>query len=205
MARKPRSGTSLSPEDRRLWEQVARSATPMPGRETAVGPPPPPDPPAPPEPPRPKTVEKSAAPARPPSWSLAKSARGPAPEPLDRRLLRKVSRGHVSVDATIDLHGLTQAQAESRLFAFLRRCHERDLRLVLVITGKGGRRAQTSGWSVMEGPEPGVLKRAVPLWLAEPRYRDMVVGFGPAARQHGGMGALYVRLRRRPGGEARSP
>jgi DNA-nicking Smr family endonuclease len=41
-----------------------------------------------------------------------------------------------------------------------------------------------------------VLKRQVPLWLALPEFRVLVVGFGAAAIGHGGDGALYVRVRR---------
>jgi len=44
--------------------------------------------------------------------------------------------------------------------------------------------------------EPGVLRRAVPLWLAMPDFRAIVLGFEEAAPHHGGTGALYVRLRR---------
>jgi DNA-nicking Smr family endonuclease len=58
--------------------------------------------------------------------------------------------------------------------------------MVLIITGKGGR-----------GGEAGVLRRQVPLWLALPEFRDLVIGFEDAHIAHGGEGALYVRLRRR--------
>ena len=44
--------------------------------------------------------------------------------------------------------------------------------------------------------EGGVLRRVVPMWLEAPNLRDVVVGFGEAARHHGGEGALYVRIRR---------
>jgi DNA-nicking Smr family endonuclease len=41
-----------------------------------------------------------------------------------------------------------------------------------------------------------VLRRAVPLWLALPELRPLVIGFEEAASAHGGAGALYVRIRR---------
>ena len=56
---------------------------------------------------------------------------------------------------------------------------------MLVITGKGGARDS----------ERGVLKRQVPMWLALPEFRGLVVGFDDAAIGHGGEGALYVRVR----------
>ena len=55
----------------------------------------------------------------------------------------------------------------------------------MVITGKG------------RGGEVGVLKRQVPLWLALPEFRAIVVGFEDAHQRHGGEGALYLRVRRR--------
>ncbi len=99
-------------------------------------------------------------------------------------MTRRVARGKEAIDARLDLHGLTQAQAHSALLRFLRNAHARDARLVLVITGKG------------RGDEPGVLKRQVPQWLGLPEFRSLVVGFEDARIAHGGEGALYVRLRR---------
>jgi len=96
----------------------------------------------------------------------------------------RVARGKEVIDARIDLHGLTQAQAHSALLQFLRNAQARDARLLLVITGKG------------RGSEPGVLRRQVPQWLGLPEFRPLVVGFEDAHIAHGGAGALYVRVRR---------
>ena len=57
--------------------------------------------------------------------------------------------------------------------------------------------------SVTEPPPPslgsdGALKRAVPLWFSLPEFRPLISSYEPAARNHGGEGALYVRLRRLP-------
>ena len=62
--------------------------------------------------------------------------------------------------------------------------------MVLVITGKG--KPADEGRS----GERGVLRRMVPHWLAAPDLRTIVVGFEEAAPNHGGGGALYVRIRR---------
>jgi DNA-nicking Smr family endonuclease len=97
---------------------------------------------------------------------------------------RGVARGKQAIDARLDLHGMTQAQAHTALLRFLHNAHARDARLVLVITGKG------------RGGEPGVLRRHVPHWLSLPEFRSLVVGFEDAHIVHGGEGALYVRLRR---------
>jgi DNA-nicking Smr family endonuclease len=114
----------------------------------------------------------------------------PAPAPLERRLKQRLARGSASIDARIDLHGMTQSQAHGALLHFLRRAQADNAKVVLVITGKGtfDRHADR---------ERGVLKRQVPLWLRLPEFRSFVVGFENAAISHGGEGALYLRLRRK--------
>jgi DNA-nicking Smr family endonuclease len=107
---------------------------------------------------------------------------------LDRRTRQKVARGRVEIDGRIDLHGMRQEEAREELSRFLHRAQARGQSLVLVITGKGT--------SAAVGAERGALRRAVPLWLAMPALRPLVIGFEEAAPAHGGAGALYVRIRK---------
>ena len=44
--------------------------------------------------------------------------------------------------------------------------------------------------------QSGVLRAQVPRWLNEPENRARVLAFDYAQRHHGGMGALYVLLRK---------
>jgi DNA-nicking Smr family endonuclease len=139
--------------------------------------------------PIPARPQKSKPPARTPSLSERPSI--PALPPLssiDRRSRQKIARGRVEIDARLDLHGMKQNEAREHLSAFLHRVQARGKSLVLVITGKGT--------AAPEGAERGVLRRAVPLWLALPEFRSLVIGFEEAAPAHGGTGALYVRIRR---------
>ena len=101
-----------------------------------------------------------------------------------------MARGTVAIDRRIDLHGLTQTAAERRLESFLHAAQEDGAKVVLVITGKG--KPDEGG----RDGERGVLRRMVPIWLASPSLRGVVIGFEEAARNHGGAGALYVRIRR---------
>ncbi|CCJ07606.1 Smr/MutS family protein [Methylocystis sp. SC2] len=109
----------------------------------------------------------------------------PRPIDIDPRTFVKIKRGRIDVDAKLDLHGLRQAEAQRSLTAFLRRCQANGARIAIIVTGKG-----------LTRDEGGVLRRVVPMWLEAPNLRDVVVGFGEAARHHGGEGALYVRIRR---------
>jgi DNA-nicking Smr family endonuclease len=174
-----RKGKRLSGEDIALWEGVTRSVKPI--RRRASKPQPvseTDDAPAAARPAR-KTAAIETAPAK---ATAPKSP--PAGAPLEKRLKQKIARGSQPIDARLDLHGHTQAEAHDALLRFLRRTQSRGGRLVLVITGKGAR------------GEGGVLKRAVPMWLALPEFRTMVIGFDTAATSHGGEGALYVRVRK---------
>jgi DNA-nicking Smr family endonuclease len=108
--------------------------------------------------------------------------------PIMRREKQLLARGRVRIDARIDLHGMTQAEAHSTLRGFLLRSQANGARFVLVITGKGAPNTSRG--------ERGVLRQQVPLWLALPEFRRHVLGFDVAHTGHGGEGALYVRLRK---------
>jgi DNA-nicking Smr family endonuclease len=117
---------------------------------------------------------------------------------IDRKKARRLAGGKVPIDAVLDLHGLRQNEAHAALVRFLHQAQARRLKFVKIVTGKGsaGRQTAPPGESWSE-PEPGVLRRQVPLWLAEPSVRALIVGTSTAGRRHGGSGALYVELRRR--------
>jgi DNA-nicking Smr family endonuclease len=104
---------------------------------------------------------------------------------LERRLKQRLARGTRAIDARLDLHGFTESEAHDALLRFLRSSQSKGAKVVLVITGKG-----------RLGREHGVLRRAVPLWLKLPEFRQAVVSFEPASVGHGGEGALYVRVRK---------
>ncbi|MBA4796823.1 Smr/MutS family protein [Rhizobium rosettiformans] len=178
-------GPKLNPEDRILWGKVARSTRPMPGRMEELlafedqfeAPPEEKDVPA---------LNRAALPSSTGGTEAERKRTQHLHHPLEKPVKRKLSRGHLALEARIDLHGLIQSEAHGMLLDFLIRAHERGLRHVLVITGKGS----------SLGSE-GALKRAVPLWFAMPEFRFLISSYEPAARQHGGEGALYVRLSRR--------
>ncbi len=120
------------------------------------------------------------------------------PQALARRTKRRLSRDHIPIDATLDLHGLTQHKAHRALERFIADAAQRRLRHVLIVTGKGLRYpgANMDGYeSYAEGR--GVLRRNVPKWLREPGLAHFINGISEAGARHGGQGALYVKIKRR--------
>ncbi|PIK69048.1 Smr/MutS family protein [Methylobacterium frigidaeris] len=193
--RRPRRLRRLSSEESRLWAEISRLVTPLRGRAVPAAPsPPPPSEPASPSAPVAATVRPAAkksiltqspTPSPPPPTPAL-----PPLAPLERRVRTALRRGSRSVDASIDLHGMRQAEAHAALIGFLHRSRAAGHAVVLVVTGKGGGGGDPYA-------ERGVLRRSVPHWLQLPELRPLVVGFEEAAHHHGGGGALYIRLRRR--------
>jgi DNA-nicking Smr family endonuclease len=178
-----RGGTDgIKPDDRALWDAVKKSVKPLKNLKPRVAKPA--NVPGKSEPPPPAAGPKASkqAAVQPPKTAVPKP---PPLAALDRRTRSRVARGRVQIDARLDLHGLTLVRARPRLASFLASAQARGAALVLVITGKGG---------------TGALRREAPFWLSSPELRPLVIGFEEAAPNHGGAGALYVRIRRARGG-----
>ena len=107
--------------------------------------------------------------------------------------VRKLRRGHWSIQDNLDLHGLVVDEARALLSDFLHDSVKRGLRCVRIVHGKGYRSANG---------EP-VLKRKVANWLTQ---RDAVLAYVQAKPADGGSGAVVVLLkglkREAPGSDA---
>lgn len=169
--------STLSPEDRALWEHVTESVTPL-AKETASSAPfsretqeEQPTSHAKLAPQDRESSDKVPVPASPAqalpvfgpvfgpvlgpvsgpvSGSRPASAR-PAKSPLtalDPNEVRKLRKGRSGIEARLDLHGLRQHEAHADLRRFLFQAQDRGLKWVLVITGKGGPRPSSVSQSV---------------------------------------------------------
>ena len=165
-----------------LWDRVRKTVQPLKRRTsfTELG----------------KLLNESSASSSPVEARVPEIVRSYVPEPpqqsnllteqlpfLDSTTSKKIAKGKLSIEGKLDLHGMTQDEAHSRLFRFVEGAHLAGKRTVLVITGKGVR-------------GEGILRQAVPRWLALPEFRKRVIGFHEAHSSHGGSGALYLRIRR---------
>lgn len=148
-----------------------------------------PRPASPPAPSKAETPAPSARQVRPPPSPPPPKAPPLAPGRIagvDKRLAERLKRGQLPIDAMLDLHGLTQAEAHRQLDAFLANSAHAGRRCLLVITGKG-----------LWREESGILREMVPRWLNEAPNRGRVLAIAQAQPRHGGAGALYLLLKRR--------
>ena len=168
----PKNGERpIAQDEKKVWDKVARTVSP---RRRFKGP-------------------KAAKPLPPPSGRdefAAMLRLPPAPKEAERAVSqsldinqdKRTRRGRVEIDATIDLHDLTQMPARAALVKAIIRASNRNFKCVLVVTGKGKR-------------GEGVLRRNFPEWISQAPIRPLVATYAPAHIKHGGSGAWYVFLK----------
>jgi hypothetical protein len=101
-------------------------------------------------------------------------------------VMRKLRRAQLPVDARLDLHGLSAAEARDALVTFLRKMRAQGERCVLVIHGKG---LHSPGGA-------GVLRGEMSAWLSQGAAAASVAAFASQADADGASGAMLVLLRR---------
>ena len=99
------------------------------------------------------------------------------------KLLRKLRRGQIEIEAELDLHGMRVKDASAEMTAFLNHSLSSGYRCVKVIHGKG-RGAKS---------ELPILKNKVNTWLQQ---IPQVMAFCSAQPHDGGIGAVYILLKR---------
>jgi DNA-nicking Smr family endonuclease len=98
-------------------------------------------------------------------------------------VFRKFRLGKYPIEGRLDLHRKKVVQAKNEVRQFIQEGMQYDMRTLLIVHGKGERNLK----------EQATLKSYVAKWLKEdPR----VMAFHSAAAHHGGVGAVYVMLRK---------
>jgi DNA-nicking Smr family endonuclease len=173
----------LTDTDRAEWAAYVRSVAPLAGRER----------PEPASEPPPEPIPELPAPVftQPAGRELALRTAPRRAEPLvidrqpgglDNSTWNRFRAGKLAPTRTLDLHGRTAQRAFHALHDFLHRAAMDRQRCVEVITGRGS------------GPEGGVIRRELPLWLNLSELRPLVLG---AAYPHpANVGAVRLLLRR---------
>ncbi|GGE13018.1 DNA mismatch repair protein MutS [Polymorphobacter glacialis] len=175
----------LSAHEHALWSRVAATVRPLH-----------------PKAPAPETIPEPAAkiPAKTPPRPIPR-AKPPAERPatvpktpqipvttatLDGGWDRRLRQGDIRPDRVIDLHGHTLATAHELLEMALEIASSDGERIILIVTGKG------------RADRPGRIRAELSHWLETGNHRSRIAALRPAHPRHGGGGAFYLILRRRP-------
>lgn len=180
----------LSPDEAALWRRVAATVTPLhpkrpdpaPAPNTQTEPPPPP----------PKRVKGRVPPPRPEPAPAAPPKQPLTAGGLDSSWDRKLGRGPIQPDVTIDLHGLTLAMAHDRLNGGIAQALAMGARVILLIAGKH-RPVQEHD---LRGEKRGAIRAKLLDWLAASPHAGRIAAVRPAQPRHGGDGAVYIVLRK---------
>ncbi|UUL83032.1 Smr/MutS family protein [Sphingomonas qomolangmaensis] len=134
---------------------------------------------------RPAPVPAALVAARPPA-----PPKPAAKATLDGGWDKRLARGLVSPESSIDLHGHTLSTAHRVLDAGLADAITRGDRVLLLVTGKPPRADAERPYG------RGAIRAAIGDWLAGSRHADRIAAVRGAHPRHGGAGALYIVLRR---------
>lgn len=105
----------------------------------------------------------------------------------DPELLLKLRRGDYSIQAHLDLHGMTAAEGRQSVERFILSSVIQGLRCVLIIHGRG----------LNSQDQIPILKKRMSSWLKRGRLKHLVLAFATAQPCDGGAGAMYVLMRKR--------
>jgi DNA-nicking Smr family endonuclease len=171
----------LADEEKELWERVVATVKPLrrlpaPVREEPA------------EKPRPLAATSPKSFKRP--ENSTRPVRLPAQHGgLDASWDRRLARGLVRPDVTIDLHGHSLATAHDVLDHRLAEAIGAGARVVLLVTGKPPR---DDRFPVTRG----AIRASIDAWLHSSRHALAIAAVRNAHPRHGGAGALYLVLRR---------
>ena len=188
----------LSPDEAALWRRVADTVTPLhqPVSARAAAPPSAPTP-------LPVLAQPAAAPLPrklkgrvPPPLAVpppaAKPVRPLVANGLDATWDRKLARGGIEPDVTIDLHDMNLTMAHSRLTSGIAQALAMGSRVVLLIAGKPRPHDEVDH----RGERRGAIRAKLLDWLAAGPHASRIAAVRPAQPRHGGAGAVYIVLRR---------
>ncbi len=185
----------LTPEESALWAKLARSVTPLKERDARPVGEPHPAPVAP--PPRTPVARKVKGRVPPRSAPVTSPAPTPALHPthqagLDSHWEKRLGKGTLAPDFTLDLHGHTLDAAHARLDWGLTQAKAMGARVVLVVTGKPRPAAAAD-----RAERRGAIRAKIVDWLAAGPHGSDIAAIRKAHRRHGGEGAIYLILKRR--------
>ena len=106
---------------------------------------------------------------------------------INNRMKVKLLRGIIRPEVKLDLHGNTLKEAKKSLLMFVKSCIDKNIRCILVITGKK---------KTLNGSK-GLIRESLPLWLKEHELSNYILFHCYATKRDGDDGARYILLRKK--------
>jgi len=107
---------------------------------------------------------------------------------------KKDNKTENHIDFKIDLHGFSLEEAFNKIREVIENCYEKNLKNILVVTGKGLRS------KVKENPylseDLSLLKYAVPNFIKD-NFSEIISSIEEPDQNLGGSGAFLLRLKKR--------
>jgi len=185
-----RAPRGLSADEAALWEKVAativplnpvRKAKPVQAEPAVFN-----------APLQPKAIKGRVPPPRPAPPPPSPVARPLQSHGLDSTWDRKLARGAIAPDVTIDLHGLGLDAAHGRLNGGIAQALAMGARVILLIAGKHRPHDEHD----LRGSRRGAIRAKLLDWLAHSAHASQIAAVRPAQPRHGGAGAVYIVLRK---------
>ncbi|MFQ3250170.1 MAG: DNA-nicking Smr family endonuclease [Glaciecola sp.] len=104
---------------------------------------------------------------------------------VQQGVYKNLRLGKYQIESSLNITNMKFDEARLTLYKTIKDCHERGVRSLLLQHGLG----------LKSKPFPAFLKSYVNQWL---RQIDMVIAFHTAQKQHGGLGAVYVLMKKHP-------
>ena len=192
-----RPGRRLSEEEARIWDQIVRTVTPLErpvrraSRPAAVSAPLAVAPSAPIVAVPKKKVRGRVPPALPPKPVPVKAAKAETQLHLDGSWEKRIAKGTLVPDFSLDLHGSNLDLAWRRLMDGLAQGKAMGARVILVVTGR-----PRPVDAMDRGESRGAIRAKIKDWLMASEHASDIVAIRGAHRRHGGHGALYIVLKR---------
>ena len=187
---------TLDDNEKAMWARVIASVTPMHAAKPVASKPAI----SPALPIKSAATAKAATPAKPVilvKQATPKAARvNPAPPKpaalnnLDGSWDRRIGKGAVIPDVSVDLHGSGLSSAYARLDGALEQAIAQNMRVILLVTGKVRAHDRATGQG------RGAIASVVRDWLSASRHASRISAVRGAHPRHGGTGALYIILKR---------
>ena len=109
-----------------------------------------------------------------------------------KSIKRNIKQDHI--DFSIDLHGYSLQDSFEKIKGVIENCYQKELRNILIITGKGLRS------KVKENPylseDLNLLKYAIPNFIND-NFSDIINSMEEPEQSLGGSGAFLLRLKKR--------